>query len=794
MNAAAELAQARVATHSREELLVAAAQASRLLLESSDVMSRMPEILQVFGEAAGVDRTTLALADVGSDGERWLEIKSQWNAPGIPALEGCNAGSAWNARRADCFCSELAAGRSVFLCGSDTSRVDSSIASREAKSSIIVPFLVEGEYAGAVSFDTLRMERRFDAAVVAALEIAASVVGAALQRERLVETMRRERETASELRVAELARVNAVLRSNVERMAMHPTEFFDHALIEACRHVDAGTATAVVANYESDGWTVGTHACDGATSKPPFAANVPASDSTFMQYIAALREPLHIELRDGEPLTGAWPELLAYHRERGHSSLYLLPLVFGERTIGVVALGFRSHQSLRSEQAELLIALGQQVTLALAMKRLFNSSKQAAVLAERNRIGREIHDGLAQAFTGILMQLGAAEELAKGSPITAVMNRIRDIAQGRADRGASLGARPAARRTAARRPRARAAPARGTVDRRRAHRHEVRRRRRDGPAAGARARAAAHRAGSGHQRGAPRAAEDHRDPSRPGWRGASAHHPRRRHGSVAAAGSLGAERLRPHQHARARRGHGRPPLDREPAGRRHGGHRARTAEGGKMSPATTAVTKIRVILADDHPVVRDGLAAIVNQQKDMSVVAEAGDGEDAVSLYEEHRPDVMVLDLRMPRRDGVSVVEEVLDKHPKARLLIMTTYDGDEDIFRSLSKGAKGYLLKDAPRQEILSAIRAVAADQPYTSGAIAAKALQRLARPSLTQRELDVLQQLAQGRSNKDIGRRLLITEGTAKTHVKAILTKLDAISRTEAVAVAHKRGLIRL
>jgi DNA-binding NarL/FixJ family response regulator len=165
-----------------------------------------------------------------------------------------------------------------------------------------------------------------------------------------------------------------------------------------------------------------------------------------------------------------------------------------------------------------------------------------------------------------------------------------------------------------------------------------------------------------------------------------------------------------------------------------------------------------------------------------------------VALYEQHRPDVMVLDLRMPRRDGVAVVQEVLERHPKARLLIMTTYDGDEDIFRSLSQGAKGYLLKDAPRQEILAAIRAVAADQPYTSSSVAAKALQRMARPSLTQRELDVLQLLALGRSNKDIGRRLQISEGTAKTHVKAILTKLDAISRTEAVSVAHKRGLVRL
>lgn len=210
--------------------------------------------------------------------------------------------------------------------------------------------------------------------------------------------------------------------------------------------------------------------------------------------------------------------------------------------------------------------------------------------------------------------------------------------------------------------------------------------------------------------------------------------------------------------------------------------------------ASPAVTKIRVILADDHPVVRDGLANMVNQQADMQVVAEAGDGDEAITMYEQHNPDVMVLDLRMPKRDGVAVVEHVLGAHPKARLLIMTTYDGDEDIFRSLSQGAKGYILKDAPRQEILSAIRAVSQDQPYTSSSIATKALQRMAKPSLTQRELDVLTQLAQGRSNKDIARRLEITEGTAKTHVKAILTKLDAISRTEAVAVAHRRGLVHL
>jgi two-component system, NarL family, response regulator len=214
-----------------------------------------------------------------------------------------------------------------------------------------------------------------------------------------------------------------------------------------------------------------------------------------------------------------------------------------------------------------------------------------------------------------------------------------------------------------------------------------------------------------------------------------------------------------------------------------------------MTEAAVAITpKIRVVLADDHPVVRDGLAAMINQQPDMEVVAEAADGDEAVAFYQQHQPDLMVLDLRMPKRDGVAVVQRVMELYPKACLLIMTTYDGDEDIFQCLSHGAKGYLLKDAPRKEILSAIRAVSEDRPYASSSVAAKALQRMAKPSLTERELDVLQLVAEGRSNKDIARRLEITEGTAKTHVKAILTKLDAISRTEAVAVAHKRGMIHL
>jgi signal transduction histidine kinase len=429
MNAGSILRRLRPsASQSREQLLAAAAQASRLLLESDGAMERMPEVLRLLGEAAGVDRTTLALADIGPDGERWLEIKAQWNAPGITGSSTRDASANWPSRRSDCFCTELSAGRSVFLCGSSAPRTDISIASEEAKSSIIVPFLVEGEYGGAVSFDTFRAERKFDSAVTSALEIASSVIGAALQRERLLETMRREREQAAEQRVAELARANAVLRANLERLATHPKEFFTHLLLEAVRHAGAEAATAIMAGYDSDNWSVVCHVQDSRVCDASFAATVPPAGSAFLEQMVALRKPLHLPL-DGVTTTPEWPEFIAFQTDAGHRSLYVLPLQFGDRNIGVVALGYQQHQALSSELSELLVALSQQVTLAMAMKRFFYTANQSAMLAERNRMGREIHDGLAQAFTGILMQLNAAEETCAGSPVTTVMNRVRDIAR-----------------------------------------------------------------------------------------------------------------------------------------------------------------------------------------------------------------------------------------------------------------------------------------------------------------------------------------------------------------------------
>jgi two-component system NarL family response regulator len=203
---------------------------------------------------------------------------------------------------------------------------------------------------------------------------------------------------------------------------------------------------------------------------------------------------------------------------------------------------------------------------------------------------------------------------------------------------------------------------------------------------------------------------------------------------------------------------------------------------------------IRVGIVDDHPVVRDGLAAILGLQPDIKVVGEAGTGREACALFDQQRPDVLLLDLKMPGMGGLEVVQTLCAAHPEARIIILTTYGGDEDIFRSLKAGAKAYLLKDAPRQQILEAIRTVHAGERYLPVAIASKVAEHALQPELTGREREVLQRMARGKSNKEIGAALSISEGTVKTHVKSILAKLDAVSRTEAVMIAAERGLVRL
>src|ERR1700751_3275579 len=208
------------------------------------------------------------------------------------------------------------------------------------------------------------------------------------------------------------------------------------------------------------------------------------------------------------------------------------------------------------------------------------------------------------------------------------------------------------------------------------------------------------------------------------------------------------------------------------------------------SPSVTNV--LSVLIADDHPVVREGLAAIFKTQKDIKVVAEATNGEEALELCDRHSPDVLLLDLRMPKKDGLQVITELAARPSKPRIIVMTTYESEEDIRRALKAGAKGYLVKGAPPQQIRESVRRVAAGESLLPAAIASKLAESMAHPELSDRERQVLQYIANGRSNKEIGQVLYISENTVKAHVKAILTKLDAMGRTEAIAIAIKRGLI--
>ena len=203
---------------------------------------------------------------------------------------------------------------------------------------------------------------------------------------------------------------------------------------------------------------------------------------------------------------------------------------------------------------------------------------------------------------------------------------------------------------------------------------------------------------------------------------------------------------------------------------------------------------LSILLADDHPVVREGLAALINRRPDMKVVAETDNGRNAVEQFFEHRPDVALLDLRMPVMGGLDAVVAIINKAPAARLVILTTYEGEEDIYRALRAGAKGYVLKDVPVEELMECLRAVAEGRTWIPPKVAAQLAKRVASRDLTPRELEVLRTVTAGKSNKEIGVALNISEATVKVHVTHILEKLKVGGRTEAIRVSVEHGIVHL
>ena len=201
-----------------------------------------------------------------------------------------------------------------------------------------------------------------------------------------------------------------------------------------------------------------------------------------------------------------------------------------------------------------------------------------------------------------------------------------------------------------------------------------------------------------------------------------------------------------------------------------------------------------MLIADDHVTVREGLAAMIGRQSDMRVVGEAIDGRAAVGQWRKHRPDVTLLDLRMPALDGVGALEQIRREDASACVVMLTTFDTDSEISRAITAGAKGYLLKDAQREELLECIRRVHGGETCIPASLVAKLAAGISSEALTGRELDVLGLLALGKSNKEIGTNLFISETTVKSHLRSIFGKLNVLSRTEAITAASRRGLVQI
>jgi DNA-binding NarL/FixJ family response regulator len=204
--------------------------------------------------------------------------------------------------------------------------------------------------------------------------------------------------------------------------------------------------------------------------------------------------------------------------------------------------------------------------------------------------------------------------------------------------------------------------------------------------------------------------------------------------------------------------------------------------------------KIRIVVIDDQAVVRQGFVSLINTVADMEVIAEGTNGQQAIDLYREHKPDIMLIDLRMPVLSGVEAIAAIRREFPPARIIVLTTYDGDEDIYRSLQAGAQGYLLKDVFFEDLEEAIRKVHAGSRRIPSIVAERLAERMSGSDLTGRELEVLQQIVAGKSNKEIGTHLGISEATVKSHVNNILSKLGVSDRTQAATTALQRGIVHL
>ena len=430
--------EALASAERRERLLAASAAASRLLLQAPDVMAVVPKVLQLVGEAADADRVLLLLRQPDSkDGDEFV-VASDWCAqsargtasraplPKTISLELLNKHHPGLSAEACCgravLCYEASEGAEA----PRSSACDSRTAAGDTKA--LVPIFVGGEFVGVVGFVAHEERRAIGEAEVLALETAAGVIGAALHRERLVDAVRRERERA-------LLNDKAAVLRKLEQLAGE-TELGaflgGHVLAEATEKVEAAGGTVIVRDAVHDEWRVLAYMRNGRLEAAPYPATMPLTvENPFGAGVAGNRKwaPRYFDL--AEQVAIAWPEMIEHHRRLDDAGVLVFPLVFGESLVGFMVLSFKRASDRQLRDSEVLVGLSNAATIAIEFARRTDAARDVAVLAERNRIAQEIHDGIAQAFTGILLQLGAFEPLAEDTsgPHAALLTRVEGLAR-----------------------------------------------------------------------------------------------------------------------------------------------------------------------------------------------------------------------------------------------------------------------------------------------------------------------------------------------------------------------------
>ena len=439
-NYLATATEAIASAQRREHLLAASAAGSRLLLQSPDVMAVVPKVLQLVGEAAAADLVTLLLLQPDSHDRDQLVAVGEWRAPGLgaaaggPQLQECVSLESWNERHPG-LSAELLIGRSV-LCfeasaDDEAPRMSGCDAATDADDTkALVPIFVLGEFVGLVGFVSRGKRRAIGAAELSALETAAGVIGAALHRERLVDAVRRERELA-------LVNDKAAVLRKLEQLAGETelgTFLGGHVLLEASERVGAAGGTVIVRDSAHQEWRVLAHMRHGRLEPTPYAGASPLTvEDLFGTDVPSETgdrkwAPTYFDL--GDRAETKWPRILEHHRRLGDTGVLVFPLVFGESLVGFMVLTFERPVEQQLRESEVLVGLAHAATIAIEFARRTDAARDGAVLAERNRIAQEIHDGIAQAFTGILLQLGAVEQPATDAgPHAALLTRIASLAR-----------------------------------------------------------------------------------------------------------------------------------------------------------------------------------------------------------------------------------------------------------------------------------------------------------------------------------------------------------------------------